>query len=158
MIKNKLGFTLVELLIVIAILAILATVSFANFTTSRIKAKDISRKSDLQTIAKSLEAYVNDHRAYPSSDASGRIVCKPTGTPSYCAWGEIFSDSTGTIYAAKLPSDPGGYNYYYVTSGTGYNLYTHLENAQDPNLLVTPIAGCGGSGSTCNYKVSSSNL
>jgi prepilin-type N-terminal cleavage/methylation domain-containing protein len=146
----KKGFTLIELLIVMAILGILATMGFGNFMQSRVKAKDIARKQDLQTIAKSLEAYANDKRGYPN-----------TGT---LVWGSAFSDTTvtpATIYASKLPTDPGGYSYYYEKSGSGYYLYAHLENTQDSALTtnpITPIAGCGGTEPSCNYRISSSNL
>jgi general secretion pathway protein G len=143
----KRGFTLVELLIVIAILAILSTLGINNFMTARIKARDISRKSDLSTIAKSLEAYVNDKRAYPAATS--------------LSWGDPFTDSTvtpPTVYAAKLPSDPGGYNYYYVKSGAGYTLYAHLENTEDPTIYAPATDGCGGTVPSCNYKITSSNL
>lgn len=142
---------MIELLIVMAILGILATVGFGNFMQSRIKAKDIARKQDLQTIAKSLEAYANDKRSYPAdSDINPK-------------WGQPFVDSANptTIYAAKLPQDPGGYNYLYVKSGTGYYLYAHLENTQDSALTtnpITPVSGCGGTEPSCNYRISSSNL
>lgn len=152
---TKKGFTLIELLIVMAILGILATIGFGNFMQSRVKAKDIARKQDLQTIAKSLEAYANDYRDYPNSSA-GKIVVGGSSID----WGNAFKD-TNTIYASKLPTDPGGYNYYYVKNGTGYYLYAHLENSQDSVLTpapFTPISGCGGTGETCNYRISSSNL
>lgn len=154
--RKKLGFTLIELLIVMAILGILATIGFGNFTNSRIKAKDVARKSDLQTIAKSLEAYANDYRTYPDSSVTGNIMVEG----SEIAWGDAFRD-TNTIYASKLPLDPGGYNYLYVKTATGYYLYAHLENSQDPALTsppFTPISGCGGTGESCNYRISSSNL
>lgn len=144
----KRGFTLIELLIVMAILGILATMGFGNFMQSRVKAKDIARKQDLQTIAKSLEAYANDKRSYPAdADINSR-------------WGLSFVDTANptTIYAAKLPQDPGGYNYLYVKSGTGYYLYAHLENSEDTSLLSSPIDGCGGTVPSCNYRISSSNL
>lgn len=137
------GFTLVELLVVIAILAILSTLGVTNFTTARIKARDLSRKADLQTIAKSLEAYVNDHREYPPSDE--------------LVWGQPFTDSNGTIYAAKLPIDPSTYNYSYSTTGNSFTLYAHLENTQDPNI-ITPTGDCGGTEPSCNYKITSSNI
>lgn len=142
----KKGFTLIELLIVMAILGILATLGFGNFMQSRVKAKDIARKQDLQTIAKSLEAYANDKRSYPSA---GELE-----------WGQPFVDDTvtpSTIYAAKLPEDPGGYNYFYVKSGTGYYLYAHLENTEDSSLLSSPVNGCGGNEPSCNYRISSGN-
>lgn len=147
------GFTLIELLIVIAILAILSTLGINNFITSRIKAQDLARKSDLQTVAKSLEAYVNDHRAYPLSDSEGRIICNPTGSPTYCAWGDPFLDDKGTIYASALPKDPSGKSYWYVSNGTTYTLSTFLENTQDPSIITA--YACGSN--QCNYKVKSSN-
>lgn len=154
----KRGFTLVELLVVIAILAILSTLGLANFQSSRIKARDLSRKSDLQTISKSLEAYVNDHRSYPLSNSDGEIICKTT-TPTECAWGESFSDDNGTIYAATLPSDSSGYTYWYSSpDGTYYRLYAHLENTSDNAIDNTLTQTCGGNDQLCNYMITSSNI
>ncbi len=148
------GFTLVELLIVIAILAILSTLGISNFQTARIKARDLSRKSDLQTIAKSLEAYVNDHRSYPLSDVDHKIICK---TGSSCNWGQPFTDDTGTIYTAALPSDPVGATYQYIsTTGASYTLYAHIENTEDPNVQTGLGISCGTL--ECNYKITSSNI
>lgn len=149
----KKGFTLIELLIVMAILGILATLGFGNFMSSRTKAKDAARKSDLQMVAKSLEAYANDYKGYPNSD-TGKIVVAGNSI----AWGESFKD-VNTTYASKLPSDPSGYEYYYEKIGSGYYLYTYLENTQDP--LVEPAGTYAGKtcGSVeCNYRISSSNL
>lgn len=152
-IKN--GFTLVELLIVIAILAILSTLGVSNFQSARIKARDISRKSDLQTISKSLESYVNDHRSYPLSDSNGRIICKSMNTT--CNWGDEFSDDNGTIYAVSLPEDGSGSSYWYNSSGVSYTLYAHLENENDNSLDTSIIQTCGGE-TLCNYKITSSNI
>jgi len=156
------GFTLIELLIVISILAILSTLGVSNFQSTRIKAKDISRKSDLQTIAKSLEAYVNDHHTYPLSDANFKIICKTNG--SICDWGKEFSDGLDsstpkTIYATMLPVDPSGFTYhYYSQNGTSFILYARLENTNDPSITTfDPVVYCGGT-NLCNYKVSSSNI
>ncbi len=154
------GFTLIELLIVIAILGILSAIGIGNFKTARIKAVDTERKSDLQTIGKSLEAFVNDHRLYPLSDGSGKIKCKSDG--SICDWGTPFTDTTGTIYTAKLPADPSGYTYVYSSAdGTSYTLYAHLDNTQDPALIsppLNPTVQCGSATILCNYKITSSNI
>ncbi len=152
----KRGFTLVELLIVIAILSILSTIGVANFQSARIKARDVGRKSDLQSISKSLEAYVNDHRSYPLSNGDGKIICKSGST--ICNWGAEFSDDNGTIYSATLPSDSGGYTYWYSSStGSSYTLYAHIENDNDPAINNTITQTCGGE-ILCNYKVTSSNI
>ena len=50
--KPKLGFALIELLIAMAILAILSTIGFGNFQTARVKARDAKRKTDLAAVAK----------------------------------------------------------------------------------------------------------
>jgi len=148
------GFTLIELLIVMAILGILSVIGIGSFTTARIKAVDARRKSDLESIAKSLEAYVNDYQSYPTDDA-GRIDCGA----SACEWGRAFTVS-GTTYAARLPQDPGGYLYVYSSSGTDFTLYAYLQNTEDPAIVETGISEyCNTSNTTrCNYKITSSNL
>ncbi len=147
----KRGFTLIELLISMAILGILATIGFGNFQSARLKAADAKKKSDLTTIAKSLEAYVNDHRSYPLS-SNGKIVCAPPNT--VCDWGAPFTDGT-TIYAATLPSPTTAY--VYESSGDSYTLYTRLENENDPAVTTfDPAVACGAV--DCNYKLTSSNL
>lgn len=145
------GFTLIELLISMAILGILATIGFGNFKSARLKAADAKKKSDLTTIAKSLEAYVNDHRSYPTS-SNGKIVCESPNT--ICDWGDPFTDGT-TTYAAKLPE--GSTAYVYQSDGTSYTLYTRLENEQDPAIIsIEPAVTCAGA--DCNYKITSSNI
>lgn len=134
----KSGFTLVELLVVIAILAILSTLGVTNFQSARIKARDLARKSDLQTIAKSLEAYVNDHKEYPITDLS---------------WGSAFTDGQ-TIYVTKLP-DNTNQIYSYESDGKTYTLYTYLENTQDPTIQTGLGVTCGTI--ECNYKIMSTN-
>jgi len=146
------GFTLIELLVVMAILGILSVIGIVNFQSARLKARDAKRKSDLQTIAKSLEAYANDYQVYPPA-GNGQLAC--------CAWGEAFTDplQPSTIYAAKLPVDDLSptQDYQYVTSGTSaYYLYAHLENNNDPAIDPSISVSCGTP--NCNYKITSSNL
>lgn len=61
------GFTLIELLVVIAIIAILATVSYSVFSGAQGSARDGVRRSQLQSIAKSIESardYAGDKYTY----------------------------------------------------------------------------------------------
>ena len=150
---SRRGFTLIELLIAMAILAVLSALGFANFQSTRIKAQDAKRKSDLSTIAKSLEAYVNDHRSYPQDNGGGQIVCQ-TGVT--CAWGTTFTDGT-TTYAAPLPADNGGHSYYYTSTGTSFSLYATLDNPNDSSIQSISGVYCGGT-TPCNYKITSSNI
>jgi len=133
------GFTLIELLVVMAILGILSVIGFGSFQSARIKAQDAKTKSDLAQVAKSLEAYQNDHRTYPTTDLT---------------WGAAFTDGT-TTYFAKLPEAPTG-DYYYVSNGTSYTLYGRLLNSEDPAAIEDLAVQCGSV--ECNYKITSSNL
>ena len=65
------GFTLIEILIAIAIVAILVSFMMPNFVGIRTRARDTRRKSDLSQIQKALELYKSDQNppAYPATDA-----------------------------------------------------------------------------------------
>lgn len=163
--SSQKGFTLVELIIVMVIIGILATLGVGNFRTTRDKARDARRKSDLETISKSLEAYFNDHRSYPEFDANGKIVCKVVGeTKTTCNWGGEFSDESGTVYSAKLPSDPAGHDYRYAPSADqlSFDIYARLDNPNDPDIAEDETGAPGeftvNCGTLpCNYVVSSTN-
>ena len=58
--KLKHAFTLIELLLVIALIGILSSFGVYGYQSSQIKARDTQRKSDLDAIKKALEAYSND--------------------------------------------------------------------------------------------------
>ncbi|MBI2195693.1 MAG: type II secretion system protein [Candidatus Levybacteria bacterium] len=64
-VKREKGFTLVELLIVIAIIGVLTTLLMANFIGVRQRARDAQRKSDLRQIQSALELYRSDQGSYP---------------------------------------------------------------------------------------------
>ena len=53
--KNEKGFTLVELLVVISIIGLLASVALASLNSSRVKARDARRKADLRQVRHALE-------------------------------------------------------------------------------------------------------
>jgi len=160
------GFTLVELLVVMAILGILTVVTLGNFRTSQIKARDAQRKSDLRQIANALEAYFNDYSGYPPESASGGMIkaCS-CGAPSPldCAWmdpGEReFCDVNNTVYMSQIPGDPtndSNHTYCYQSNGNYYQLYAKLENEKDPEAKLD--ASWCLFGETYNFGISSSNV
>ncbi|GAB4317233.1 MAG: hypothetical protein Kow0059_10190 [Candidatus Sumerlaeia bacterium] len=61
----KRAFTLIELLIVVAIIAILAAIAVPNFLEAQVRSKVSRTKSDLRTFATALESYAVDHNHYP---------------------------------------------------------------------------------------------
>jgi type IV pilus assembly protein PilA len=62
---NSKGFTLIELMIVIAIIGILAAIAIPQFASYRQKAYNAAALSDLKTVKTTLEAYYADNQFYP---------------------------------------------------------------------------------------------
>ncbi len=59
------AFTLLELLITVAIIAILAAIAVPNFVEAQVRAKVSRARADLRTYATAIEAYAVDHNFYP---------------------------------------------------------------------------------------------
>lgn len=81
--KNS-GFTLVELLVVLAILALLLTLAVPRYFTSIERAKDATLKEDLNTLRESIDKYFADNGQYPKT----------------------LEDLVDKKYIRKLPIDP----------------------------------------------------
>ena len=62
---NSSGFTLIELMIVIAIIGILAAIAIPQFASYRVKSHNSAALSDLRNVKTHLEAYFADYKYYP---------------------------------------------------------------------------------------------
>ena len=62
---NKKGFTLIELMIVIAIIGILAAIAIPQFAAYRTKSYNSAATADLRNVKTSLEAFFADQQEYP---------------------------------------------------------------------------------------------
>jgi type II secretion system protein G len=99
------GFTLIELIIVVAIISILAAILIPNFLHARAEAQSSSCEANLKQIATALEEYAVDNDGqYPGS--SGPVDVNLFGGP-------------GNQYVSSVPADPAGGSYYYVTPANG---------------------------------------
>lgn len=142
------GFTLIELIVVMAILGLLATIGLGSFRSSQIKGRDAQRKNDLSQLQRGLEAYYNDKGRYPNAPL-------PSGE-----WRDT-TVTGGALYMKSVPTDPSGYSYLYESNGTVYKIFAHLENQKDKDLVLetcTAVRTTPCNGAYCNYGVSSANL
>lgn len=165
MLQHQTGFTLVELMVVISIMAVLTSIIGGSYITTRFRARDAERKNNLSQLVRALELYYTDNHKYPAASGSQIVGCGASGAVA-CAWGAQFKNTTnGTVYMVQLPSDAKAPTIQYVYAAndaqTKYRLYTRLENERDPvtdhnhdgttndSYSVT----CGTS--LCNYGVAS---
>lgn len=157
MINRKNGFTLVELLVVMAILSLLATVGFGQYRTSQKKARDAQRKADLDNIGRVVEMYYNDNASYPVGD-DGLISVDGVSID----WGNQLIkeyDDQSVVYMKSLPVDPADNQHYcYQSDGTYYRVFTSLENDNDSD--ISGIYSCTYQGETesYNYGIASPNI
>ena len=104
----KNGFSLVELLVVITIIAILSVAAYTAVGGNTVKARDAKRKQDISTIQQALELYYAEKSSYPPVPLS----------------------SLPKKYLSDTPKDPGSakHDYVYVVSGSTYEIGATLEN------------------------------
>lgn len=134
------GFTLVELLVTISIIAILAAIAISTYATLQKNGRDTKRKSDLAVIQSALEQYHADQNNYPVTGnvGIGLALKSPDGTKTYLA---------------KIPADPtANPNYIYMalltscTNCISYSLCAKMENTNNASSLTN----CA---SPANYEV-----
>lgn len=102
------GFTLIEVMVVVLILAVLATFVAPKFLGKPEEARITRVKADLQALKTSLDLYRLDNFAYPSTgEGLKALVAKPASAPDN--WKQ---------YLDKEPIDPWGTAYKYTFPGT----------------------------------------
>lgn len=112
------GFTIVELLIVIVIIGILASITIVAYNGIQGRARDSARISDINAIRKALEVYKSFNGEYPDENAS--------------TWEYSYTDPQNFMsalqpYLGKTPVDPENnannfYYYYRYTAGTNFGV------------------------------------
>lgn len=105
------GFTLVELMVVIVILGLLATIVAVNVIPAGDQAAVQKAKTDISTLEQSVEMYRLDNMAYPSTtDGLQALVTPPAGLAQPVRYRQ-------GGYVKRLPDDPWGRPYLYASPG-----------------------------------------
>jgi len=118
---NAKGFTLIELMIVVSIVGILATIAVPSYQSSVIKARETVLRQDLFTLRELLDHHRADKGKYPPSLDSLvtagylRAIPKDPFTNSPNSWQQIMEPTEGGIFDVYSGSDIVG------TNGTPYN-------------------------------------
>ena len=111
-VKNNKGFTLIEVMVVIAILGILATMVIPRIMGRPDEARILAAKQDVSTIVQALKLYRLDNGRYPTTEQGLRALTAPPAVePLAPNW------KTGG-YLERLPNDPWGSPYQYTNPGT----------------------------------------
>ncbi len=123
---NKKGFTLIELLVSIAIIAILTAIVTANFATSKSKARDAERISDLAHLNLALELYFDRCNQYPRELNGMPKLADASGCPS--GSGITLANFISKIPTAPTPGSSYSYGVNNATTPTDFVLKAVLEN------------------------------
>ncbi len=119
--RHQHGTTIIELMMVVTIIGILATLATPSYYQSAIKAKETALKHNLFTIRDVLDQYRADRGTYPATLAelasAGYLKGIPVDpfTKSDSTWQEILDQAEGGVFDVHSGSDLVGFN------GTPYN-------------------------------------
>ena len=120
--RKTAGFTLVEILVVIIVIAVLATLVAPNVFRHVGRAKDSTARAQIEMLGSALEAYRLDNDAYPTTDQGlAALVKRPETAP-------VPRDWRGPYLKRDVPKDPWGAAYLYRSPARedagGYELLT----------------------------------
>lgn len=108
---NQKGFTLIEVMIVVIIIGILATLVVPKLIGRQDQALVTKARHDTSTLENALKLYRLDNYVYPTTDQGlEALVTKPAGTPEPKNWKK-------GGYIERMPKDPWGNEYLYLNPG-----------------------------------------
>ncbi|MBF6567335.1 MAG: type II secretion system major pseudopilin GspG [Candidatus Binataceae bacterium] len=110
------GFTLIEIMVVILILGLLATIVVQSLRGATDKAKRTKAQADIAEFKTALDRYYLDNGSYPTSDQGLQALVTPPTS------GNIPTNYEEGGYIERIPTDPWGHDYYYQSDGNSYAL------------------------------------
>lgn len=107
--RDQRGFTLIEMMVVLAIIGVLAALIVPNVLGRADEARVTAARTDVANLSQALKLYKLDNLQYPTGEQGlAALVSKPTQDPVPNAWRN---------YVEKLPQDPWGRPYQYLNPG-----------------------------------------
>jgi general secretion pathway protein G len=106
---STLGFTLIELMVVLVIIGVLAALIVPNVLDRADDARTTAARTDIANLGQALKLYRLDNQRYPTAEQGlGALVAKPSTGPIPSNW---------RPYLDKLPNDPWARPYVYLNPG-----------------------------------------
>lgn len=126
--KNQHGFTLIELMVVITIIALLASGVLTALAMARAKARDARRSDDVLALMQAIEFYHNDSLGYPAPAGCTEVACDVSSLEQLLI----------PKYLDKIPIDPRGdtyhkYRYIVNTGNDAYGILLRYERFLSTN-------------------------
>ncbi len=123
--KRQDGFTLIEVMVVIVILGIMAALVVPNLVGRQDQAQVTAARSDIAAIGNALDLYRLDNNTYPSTEQGlEALIEKPSGFPEPRNWRSPY-------LRKKLPEDPWGNPYQYLSTDRGFELFSYGADGQE---------------------------
>jgi general secretion pathway protein G len=105
------GFTLIEIMVVVLIIGLLATIVAVNVIPRKEEANRVKARADIKSLETALKLYYLDNHVYPTTEQGLQsLVSKPTVGNIPCCWKE-----EGYIEGGHIPKDPWNNDYAYFS-------------------------------------------
>ncbi len=154
--QQKNGFTIVELLIVIVVIAILAAITIVAYNGIQNRSYDTTVQSDLRNFAKQLDLYNVENGAYPDSQAKLATIGVKVMKSAYGRHVVSGSANYNFLYCRPQPSDPS--RYAIIASSRSGTLFQYVDGSMSAISRVNWDTPAAPSASLCtSVGVATSN-
>lgn len=129
------GFTIVELLIVVVVIAILAAITIIAYNGIQNRANDTAVQSDISNMAKKLQLYYTENGVYPDTNFEAQVITALAGFKSSHNAYTTTGTNVNLIYCTNLPernqfavvgwSKASATRGFYLTNTTGLRQFSH---------------------------------
>lgn len=143
----KKGFTLIEILVSVTILAVLTAIAVTSYSSINKKSRDTKRKSDLSQLQTALEMYRSDYGYYPNVNTGSFATADNLNSALVTTGG----------YMPAIPDDPSSSaTYYYASYGAVSGVYYKYCVCTKFESTPADSGTCSGAGApslpaACNY-------
>lgn len=139
-VRNKMGFSLIEILLVIVIIGVLAAMVVPNFAGQGEKARRAAAGADIEVnLATALDLYELDNGRYPTTEQGlVALIREPSSSPIPKNWGGSY------LKKKKIPKDPWGAEYAYTCPGS--------NNSEDYDLSSLGADGIESEDDITNWE------